>query len=78
LKYSGLENGGLTPSVKLKQKACSGLNIPVMAMDRPRAGNFIFNPDEIEHMKYDKDLDKKAGVYVAFPVFVSDYFLILD
>ena len=38
---SDLANDGLTPSLELMKKACSGLQIPVMVMARPRAGNFV-------------------------------------
>lgn len=58
---SDLANDGLTPSVELMNKACSGLKIPVMVMVRPRAGNFVFSVDEIEQTKIAIDHAKKAG-----------------
>lgn len=58
---SDLANDGLSPSFELMKEACSELQIPVMVMARPRAGNFVYTPDEIEQMKKDIDLAKKAG-----------------
>lgn len=59
---SDLANDGLTPSFELMQKVCSKLKIPVMAMIRPRAGDFVYLAEEISQMKNDIDLAKKAGV----------------
>lgn len=58
---SDLANDGLTPSAGLMQKTCLELNIPVMIMIRPRAGNFVYSEDEINRMKTDIDKAKKAG-----------------
>jgi len=58
---SDLENDGLTPSPELMQKACKELNIPVMVMVRPRAGNFVFSDEEIERTKTAIDEARKAG-----------------
>ena len=58
---SDLAVDGLTPSFELMQKTCSALKIPVMVMIRPRAGNFVYSKDEIEIMKSEIDLAKKAG-----------------
>ena len=58
---SDLANDGLTPSFKLMKRACSNLSIPVMVMARPRAGDFVFNSEEIKQTKRDIDLAKKAG-----------------
>lgn len=48
--------GGTTPSygvVRHTLKHCKDQSIPVMIMIRPRGGNFIYTPDEIEIMKTD-------------------------
>lgn len=58
---SDLANDGLTPSFELMKKACSELNIPVMTMARPRAGNFVHTYEEVKQMKQAIDLAKKAG-----------------
>ncbi|SHF32876.1 copper homeostasis protein [Mariniphaga anaerophila] len=56
-----LSTGGLTPPAELLKQACSVLKIPVMAMVRPRPGNFIYSENEIDQMKNDIDLAKKSG-----------------
>jgi copper homeostasis protein len=43
--------GGLTPSVELMCNVRATLQVPVFAMVRPRAGNFVYNNDEIAVMK---------------------------
>jgi copper homeostasis protein len=53
---------GLTPSFELMKKCCSNLDIPIMVMIRPRAGDFVYSNKEIEQMKLEIDLAKKAGV----------------
>jgi copper homeostasis protein len=58
---SDLDNDGLTPSASRMQETCSELNIPVMIMIRPRAGNFVYSEDEISRMKGEIDEAKKAG-----------------
>ncbi|NQU53019.1 MAG: copper homeostasis protein CutC [Bacteroidetes bacterium] len=58
---SDLANDGLTPSFELMKKTISELNIPVMTMARPRAGNFVHLTEEVEQMKKDIDLAKQAG-----------------
>lgn len=58
---SDLASDGLTPSQELMEKACSELNIPVMVMARPRAGNFVYSAAEVEQMKTAIDRAKKAG-----------------
>lgn len=58
---SDLANDGLTPSFELMEKTISELNIPVMTMARPRAGNFVYSTKEVKQMKKDIDLAKQAG-----------------
>ncbi len=60
---SDLANDGLTPSFQLMKKACSQLNIPVMVMVRPRAGNFVYTDEELVKMKIAIDRAKEAGAY---------------
>jgi copper homeostasis protein len=70
---SDLANDGLTPSFELMQKTCLTLKIPVMAMIRPRAGNFVYAVEEIGRMKAEIDLAKKAGAFgVVFGLLTSD------
>ena len=47
---SALGVGGLTPSAGLMAHA-AGAQIPAHAMIRPRAGDFLFSPDEIAIME---------------------------
>lgn len=60
---SDLANDGLTPSVELIKQTVSALKIPVMVMIRPRAGNFVYSPEEILRMKTDIDRAKKEGAF---------------
>lgn len=70
---SDLANDGLTPSFALMQKTCSGLQIPVMVMARPRAGNFVHTEEEIEQMKTAIDQAKRAGAHgVVFGLLTPD------
>lgn len=70
---SDLASDGLTPSFNLMKKACSELKIPVMTMARPRGGNFICNETEVEQIKKDIDLAKKAGAAgVVFGLLTPD------
>lgn len=57
---SDLANDGLTPSFELMKKTISELDIPVMTMARPRAGNFVHTSSEVDQMKIAIDLAKKA------------------
>lgn len=70
---SDLANDGLFPTFELMQKTISNLKIPVMTMIRPRAGNFVYSDDEINEMKSEIDLAKKAGATgVVFGLLTSD------
>jgi len=70
---SDLANDGLTPSVELMKKACTELNIPVMVMIRPRAGNFVYTEYEIGKMKSEIDWAKNAGAAgVVFGLLTSE------
>jgi copper homeostasis protein len=70
---SDLANDGLFPPFELMQRTISALKIPVMVMIRPRAGNFVYSDEEIEEMKAEIDLAKKAGAAgVVFGLLTSD------
>lgn len=58
---SALSVGGLTPSVGLMQLAASA-NVPVVAMIRPRAGNFIWAEDELRIMEAEILAARQAGL----------------
>lgn len=56
-----LANDGLSPRFSLMKKACTQLDIPVMVMARPRAGNFVYTDDELVQTKIAINLAKEAG-----------------
>lgn len=58
---SALSLGGLTPSAGFMKQAASA-PIPVFAMIRPRAGDFIFSDAEINSMQRDIEVAKDAGL----------------
>jgi len=57
-----LEVGGTTPSAGTIVIAKKMLKIPIMVLIRPRGGNFLYSPHEIEVMKQDIEICKKIGV----------------
>jgi copper homeostasis protein len=58
---SCLAMGGLTPSVGLMELAAKA-PIPVYAMIRPRGGNFIFSPQEVDQMKREIDSARNTNL----------------
>ena len=67
-----LNVGGTTPSYGTIKK-CRSLAIPVFVMIRPRGGNFVYSPEEIEIMKLDIQMCKDLGVLgVVLGVLTSD------
>jgi copper homeostasis protein len=52
---SRLELGGLTPDWSLVREAVDVLDIPVMVMIRPKAGDFVYTEEELLQMKQDID-----------------------
>jgi copper homeostasis protein len=60
---SHLELDGLTPSLELCARVIKGVEIPVMAMVRPRPGNFVYTDAEFEEMASQIDSFKKIGCY---------------
>lgn len=68
-----LAQDGLTPSLELMKQACSELSIPVMTMARPRGGNFVHTPEEVEQMKVAIYQAKEAGAHgVVFGLLTPD------
>lgn len=66
---SGLEVGGLTPSIGLVETVVAASSVPVIAMLRPRAGGFYYDPFEFGAMLRDTDRFLAAGVAgVAFGI----------
>jgi len=58
---SALSIGGLTPSPGL-MKIAAKADVPVYAMIRPREGDFIFSPGELDQMRRDIDAVRAAGL----------------
>ncbi len=58
---SALMVGGLTPSAGLMRLAANA-GIPTVALIRPRAGNFVFSPEEIEVMLADIGTARDIGL----------------
>ena len=56
-----LAAGGTTPSYGTIVTCKKHLNIPVIVMIRPRGGNFIYSPFEVDAMLEDIRICKKAG-----------------
>ncbi len=59
---SSLALGGLTPSYGFMQQAAKLSTVPVYAMIRPRQGDFLYNQQEIELMRWDIEAAHQAGL----------------
>lgn len=59
---AALSEGGLTPSLGLVRMVQRAVTIPVYAMLRPRAGDFLYSPDDVAVLREDLALFKAAGV----------------
>jgi len=59
---SSLDQDGLTPSPELTMQCIQNLSIPVMAMVRPRGGNFVYTEKEILQMESEIEFFKQSGV----------------
>ncbi len=57
-----LELDGLTPSIGLVQEVLGSLTIPVIAMARPRAGDFCYSESEWRVLRRDVERMLEAGV----------------
>jgi len=58
---SALELGGLTPSEGLMAEACQRA-LPVIALIRPRAGDFVYSESEERAMRYDIECAAELGI----------------
>lgn len=58
---SALPLGGLTPTVALLQQVRDGIELPVICMVRPRAGDFFYSPAEFDLMLYEAESLLAAG-----------------
>jgi copper homeostasis protein len=59
---SALDQDGLTPSRALIAQCLRRLSIPVMAMIRPRGGDFVYSDAEVAQMVEEIAFCKQAGV----------------
>ena len=70
---SALDQDGLTPSPELTKQCVQNLTIPVMAMVRPRGGNFVHTEAEIQQMEVEIEFFKHSGVVgVVFGLLTDD------
>ena len=70
---SALEVGGLTPSVALLESVLEQVPVPVMAMIRPRAGGFNYEPDQFRTALSDAEWALSLGAGgVVFGFLTSD------
>jgi copper homeostasis protein len=58
---TGLELGGLTPSMAQMAQVRERLSIPLYVLIRPRAGDFLYNDDELETMQRDIEICLSVG-----------------
>lgn len=74
-----LAEGGTTPSYGTLLTVHKHLQVPVLVMIRPRGGDFVYSPEEIEIMKADIQICKQIGVYgVVFGALTADNRLDVD
>jgi copper homeostasis protein len=57
---AGLIEGGTTPSPGTLRRAC-GIGVEVVALIRPRAGDFLYTEDELETMRLDVTFARESG-----------------
>lgn len=60
---AGIPEGGTTPSygeIKTAKEKCS---IDINVIIRPRGGDFLYSPEEIQSMLYDIEMAKQLGVH---------------
>jgi copper homeostasis protein len=70
---SALDQDGLTPSRDLTAQCVYYLSIPVMAMVRPRGGDFVYTEAEIRQMETEIEFFKQSGVAgVVFGLLTPD------
>jgi copper homeostasis protein len=70
---SALDQDGLTPSPELTLQCVQHLTIPVMAMVRPRGGNFVYSETELLQMESEIEFFRQSGVAgVVFGLLTED------
>lgn len=70
---SALDQDGLTPSIEFAKTCLDRLSIPIFPMIRLRAGDFVYNDDELQDMISDIHQFKSLGVHgLVFGVLQKD------
>ncbi len=59
---SGIPEGGTTPSFGMIKEARKAIDIKLNVIIRPRGGDFLYSPSEINEMLYDIEIAKSLGV----------------
>lgn len=71
--------GGTTPSGGTLLTCMKYMHIPIVVMIRPRGGNFIYTPEEVECMIEDIRFCRKAGVFgIATGVLTPDGYVDIE
>jgi copper homeostasis protein len=74
-----LSVGGLTPDLALIRAVPRQIHIPIFAMIRPRAGDFVYSPDEFAQMKKSIAAAKDAGASaVVFGILTANRAVDID
>lgn len=60
---AGLIEGGTTPSPGNLALSVESLDIPVMVLVRPRGGDFLYSPEEMETLLRDVSMARSAGAH---------------
>ena len=56
------KDGGTTPSYGMMKIASKNISIPIFPIIRPRGGNFVYSPEEIDIIIHDIEMVKKLGI----------------
>ena len=73
---SALDQDGLTPSPELTRQCVAQLSIPVVAMVRPRGGNFCYSEAEFRQMEIEIEFFRQSGVAgVVFGLLTDENFI---
>jgi copper homeostasis protein len=74
-----LAQDGLTPEKELTLACLKNLSIPIMAMVRPRGGNFVYSEPELKEMEESIRMFKQLGVAgVVFGLLKEDHTVDLE
>ena len=57
-----LRLGGLTPNEELMRRVRATVRVPIFAMIRPRAGDFVYSPEELVRMRREIAAAQRVGM----------------